>query len=115
LLQATNRLKEAESLLRNALAINEKAYGPEHTDVATALFNLAMSTNERKEADHLLRRAVEIYRTYKLKTGHLHPYYRTVKMNMLVLQVRRLGCVVVLLLGCAVCLTWLVRRFLAAE
>ena len=30
LLQATNRLAEAEPLMRRALAIDEKSYGPEH-------------------------------------------------------------------------------------
>ena len=34
LLQATNRLAEAEPLMRRALAIDEAAYGPDHPDVA---------------------------------------------------------------------------------
>ena len=34
LLQATNRLEEAEPLMRRALAIDEKSYGPEHPNVA---------------------------------------------------------------------------------
>ena len=33
LLQATNRLAEAEPLMRRALAIFEKSLGPEHPDV----------------------------------------------------------------------------------
>ena len=36
LLQATNRLAEAEPLYRRALAIDEKSFGPEHPDVAIA-------------------------------------------------------------------------------
>ena len=36
LLQATNRLAEAEPLMRRALAIDEKSYGPDHPNVATA-------------------------------------------------------------------------------
>ena len=41
LLQATNRLEEAEPLMRRALAIDEKSYGPEHPNVAIDLNNLA--------------------------------------------------------------------------
>ena len=36
LLQATNRLGEAEPLMKRALAIDEKSYGPEHPTVAIA-------------------------------------------------------------------------------
>ena len=36
LLQATNRLAEAEPLYRRALAIDETSYGPDHPNVATA-------------------------------------------------------------------------------
>ena len=32
LLQATNRLGEAEPLMRRALAIDEKSFGPEHPE-----------------------------------------------------------------------------------
>ncbi len=35
LLQATNRLAEAEPLMRRALAIDEQSFGPEHPNVAT--------------------------------------------------------------------------------
>ena len=34
LLQATNRSSEAEPLVRRALAIDEKSYGPDHPTVA---------------------------------------------------------------------------------
>ena len=36
LLQATNRLGEAEPLMRRALAIDEASYGPDHPTVAIA-------------------------------------------------------------------------------
>ncbi len=36
LLQATNRLAEAEPMYRRALAIDEASYGPDHPNVATA-------------------------------------------------------------------------------
>jgi len=37
LLNSTNRLAEAEPLMRRALAIREKSYGPDHLDVANSL------------------------------------------------------------------------------
>ena len=49
LLQATNRLAEAEPLMRRALAINEKSLGPEHPDVANSLNNLALLLAERDD------------------------------------------------------------------
>ena len=63
LLQATNRLAEAEPLMRRALAIDEQSYGPEHPDVATDLNNLAallQATNRLAEAEPLMRRALAI-------------------------------------------------------
>jgi tetratricopeptide (TPR) repeat protein len=63
LLLHTNRLAEAEPLLRRALAIDEKSYGPEHPDVATDLNNLAgllQATNRLAEAEPLMRRALAI-------------------------------------------------------
>jgi Flp pilus assembly protein TadD len=59
LLYATNRLAEAEPLLRRALAIDEASYGLEHPTVASRLTNLATllkATNRPKEAESLLRR-----------------------------------------------------------
>ena len=61
--QATNRLAEAEPLMRRALAIDEKSYGPDHPDVATGLNNLAQllqATNRLAEAEPLMRRALAI-------------------------------------------------------
>ena len=63
LLKATNRLPEAEPLMRRALAIDEKSYGPEHPDVAIDLNNLAallQATNRLPEAEPLMRRALTI-------------------------------------------------------
>ena len=63
LLQATNRLGEAEPLMRRALAIWEELCGPDHPQVATGLNNLAQllqDTNRLGEAEPLMRRALAI-------------------------------------------------------
>ena len=63
LLQATNRMAEAEPLMRRALAIDEKGFGPDHADVAILLNNLAQllqATNRLAEAEPLMRRALAI-------------------------------------------------------
>ena len=63
LLQATNRLGEAEPLMRRALAIDEASYGTDHPNVAIRLNNLAMllqATNRLGEAEPLMRRALAI-------------------------------------------------------
>ena len=63
LLQDTNRLAEAEPLIRRALAIDEKSYGPDHPNVAIRLNNLAellQDTNRLAEAEPLMRRALAI-------------------------------------------------------
>ena len=76
LLQATNRLAEAEPLMRRALAIDEKSYGPEHPKVATDLNNLAQllqATNRLAEAEPLMRRTVLIFVKFTRNTGHRHP------------------------------------------
>ena len=62
LLQATNRLEAAEPLMRRALEIDEKSYGPEHPNVAIRLNNLAQllqATNRLEAAEPLMRRALE--------------------------------------------------------
>ena len=54
---------EAEPLMRRALAIDEKSYGPDHPDVAIRLNNLAQllqATNRLAEAEPLMRRALAI-------------------------------------------------------
>ena len=63
LLQATNRLAEAEPLMRRALAIDEQSYGAEHPDVATRPQQpgeLLQATNRLAEAEPLMRRALAI-------------------------------------------------------
>ncbi len=55
--------KEAEPLLRRALAIEEQSYGAEHPNVAIRLNNLAallQATNRLAEAEPLMRRALAI-------------------------------------------------------
>ena len=56
-------LAEAEPLMRRALEIGEKSFGPDHPKVAIRLNNLAsllQSTNRLSEAEPLIRRALEI-------------------------------------------------------
>ena len=63
LLQSTNRLGEAEQLLRRALAIAEAGIGLNHPYVATTLNNLAQllqDANRLGEAEPLMRRALAI-------------------------------------------------------
>jgi hypothetical protein len=60
LLQATNRLAEAEPLMRRSLAIGEASLGPDHPDAAIRLNNLGQllqATNRLVEAEPLMRRA----------------------------------------------------------
>jgi len=57
------QFQEAEPLYRRALAIDERSYGPDHPDVASALNNLAgllYATNRLAEAEPLYRRALAI-------------------------------------------------------
>jgi tetratricopeptide (TPR) repeat protein len=61
LLQAQDRLFEAEPLSRRALAISTKYFGYEHPLVARDLNNLALllrATNRREEAETVCRRAL---------------------------------------------------------
>jgi tetratricopeptide (TPR) repeat protein len=54
---------EAEPLMRRALAIDEKSFGPDHPDVARDLNNLAallQATNRLAEAEPLMRHALVI-------------------------------------------------------
>jgi tetratricopeptide (TPR) repeat protein len=86
LLQATNRLGEAEPLMRRALAIDEQSYGTEHPNVAIDLNNLAallQATNRLGEAEPLMRRSITILVAFQHATGHLHPHLRPVLANYL--------------------------------
>ena len=63
LLHHTNRLEEAEPLMRRALAIDEATFGRQHPILAIRLNNLAQllkSTNRIEEAEPLIRRALAI-------------------------------------------------------
>ena len=63
LLKDTNRLAEAEPLMRRALSIDEASYGEEHPAVARDLNNLAQllkATNRLAEAEPLMRQALSI-------------------------------------------------------
>jgi tetratricopeptide (TPR) repeat protein len=82
LLKATNRLSEAEPLMRRALAIDEASYGPEHPDVARDLNNLAQllqDTNRLSEAEPLMRRALAIN---EANSGPEHPNVATSLNNL---------------------------------
>ena len=63
ILQNTDRIEEAESLMRQALEIDEKSFGPEHPDVADDLRELGViqrNANRTEEAEALLRRSLAI-------------------------------------------------------
>ena len=63
LLYATNRIEEAEPLMRQALKINQAIFGRQHSVVATNLNNLATvlrGTGRYEEAETLMRRVLEI-------------------------------------------------------
>jgi tetratricopeptide (TPR) repeat protein len=63
ILQNTDRIEEAESLMRQALEIDEKSFGPEHPDVADDLRELGViqrNANRAEEAEALLRRSLAI-------------------------------------------------------
>jgi tetratricopeptide (TPR) repeat protein len=84
LLQATNRLSEAEPLMRRALAIDEQSYGPDHPKVAIRLNNLAallQATNRLSEAEPLSWRHVDIFISFGKATGHEHPHMQAALQN----------------------------------
>ena len=63
LYQAQGKYAEAEPLYQRALAIREKALGPEHPDVANSLNNLAVlyrAQGKYAEAEPLYQRALAI-------------------------------------------------------
>jgi len=82
LLQATNRLDQAEPLMRRALKIDEDSFGPDHPDVAIDLNNLAgllKATNRLDQAEPLMRRALKIFED---SLGRDHPNTQTVRNNL---------------------------------
>jgi tetratricopeptide (TPR) repeat protein len=63
ILQNTDRIEEAESLMRRALEIDERSFGPVHADVAEDLRDLAVilrNLNRVGETEALLRRSLAI-------------------------------------------------------
>ena len=85
LLQRTNRLGEAEPLMRRALEIDVAAFGEQHPTVAIRLNNLAtllLDTNRIEEAEPLMRRALEID---KAALGEQHPNVATRLNNLAIL------------------------------
>ncbi|MFC1813497.1 tetratricopeptide repeat protein [Thermodesulfobacteriota bacterium] len=61
--QAIGKYAEAEPLYKRSLAILEKAFGPDHPQVAIFLRNMAkcyMKTGKEKEAEKLEARAKNI-------------------------------------------------------
>ncbi len=73
LYQAQGRYAEAEPLHKRALAIFEKALGPEHPDMALNLYNLALlcqAQDRYAEAEPLHKRALAIF---KKALGPEHP------------------------------------------
>ena len=85
----TNRIEEAEPMMRQALAIDEAAFGNQHPKVATDLNNLALllkDTNRIEEAELLMRRSLDILDAFRLQTRHEHPIFQTTKVNYQALQ-----------------------------
>ena len=88
LLQRTNRIGEAEPLMRRALEIHEAEFGKHHPNVAICLNNLAMllhDTNRIGEAEPLMRRALEIH---EAEFGKHHPNV-AIRLNNLALLLQR--------------------------
>ncbi len=81
LLSAKALHKKAEDLKKRALALDERHYGPNSTQVAVRLNNLAQTlqdTNRLAEAEPLMRRALAIFRA---SLGEEHPNTLTVGRN----------------------------------
>ncbi|WP_207896429.1 tetratricopeptide repeat protein [Nitrosomonas sp. Nm84] len=82
--------REAEPLMRRALAIDEASFGEDHPNVASVLNNLAQllkATNRLADAEPLMRRALVILIE---SVGAEHPYSRTV-MNNYIVSLQELG------------------------
>jgi tetratricopeptide (TPR) repeat protein len=93
LLVATNRLGEAEPLMRRALAIAEASLGQDHPTVAVALNNLAellARTHRVNDAEPLIRRALAID---EASFGENHPNVAGDLNNLAVLlkETNRMG------------------------
>src|SRR5262249_16063197 len=76
------RYQEAEPLFKRALAIREKALGPEHPDTAGGLNNLALLFSDQgcyEEAEPLYKRALAIREKV---LGPEHPHTPTSLTNL---------------------------------
>ena len=81
LLKETNRSREAMPLIRRALTIDEKSYGPIHPKVANRLNALAMLLKDdscETEVEALLCRSLTIF---EATLGAEHPNTQTVADN----------------------------------
>jgi tetratricopeptide (TPR) repeat protein len=79
---ARGRYREAEPLLRRALAIDEQIFGKEHPNVAVRLDNLAqvlLDTDRHDEAEQMMRRALAIA---ERSLGAGHPTVATILNNL---------------------------------
>ncbi len=89
-LYGAGRYEEAIPLAQRALAIREKALGPEHPDTAVSLNNLAelySATGDYAKAEPLYQRALAIHEKAR---GHEHPDTAT-SLNNLAYYHRRTG------------------------
>ena len=89
LLRHTNRIEEAEPLMRRALEIGVAALDEQHPIVAIRLNNLAAllhDTNRLEEAEPLMRQSLDILDSFDRQTGHEHPYFQRVNENYRALQ-----------------------------
>ncbi|TRZ54054.1 ATP-binding protein, partial [bacterium] len=79
-----DELRVTGTLMRRALAIDEKSYGQDHPNVAIGLNNLAQllkATNHLAEAEPVSWRIVEIFLKFTRTTGYHHPHLQTAVMN----------------------------------
>jgi tetratricopeptide (TPR) repeat protein len=82
LLKAKSLFVEAETLMRRALALDEKSFGLDHSNIAIRLNNLALllqDTNRLAEAESLMRRALSIN---EKRFGPNHPNIATALNNL---------------------------------
>jgi len=81
-LKSTNRLDEAEVLLRRALASYERSYGGNHMNVASVLSDLAdllLQKRDYASAESLYRRALTIW---ERNLGANHPHIASVRRSL---------------------------------
>ncbi len=70
------RYAEAEPLYKRSLAIREKALGPDHPDVATALNNLAELYKDRAATPRPSRSTSGRWRSTRRRSGPIIPLSR---------------------------------------